>query len=102
MNRANNRFSAILVAMCLILIHGDLQAEEWPGWRGPRGDGTSADTELPTHWTAAGGVKWKTKIPAGGHSSPITWGNRVFVVGAKSNHSSTQLNCDRPVMWSTT
>jgi outer membrane protein assembly factor BamB len=54
-------------------------AEEWPGWRGPRGDGSSAETGLPVHWSAADNVAWKVPLPGVGHSSPIVWGDRVFV-----------------------
>jgi len=54
-------------------------AEEWPAWRGPRGDGTSTETGVPVSWSATENVVWKTPIPAVGHSSPVVWGDRVFV-----------------------
>ena len=53
----------------------------WPGWRGD-GGGVSPETKLPLKWSEAEGVKWKTPIPGAGHSSPIVWGNRVFVTTA--------------------
>jgi hypothetical protein len=53
--------------------------EEWPAWRGPRGDGTSTETDVPVRWNAAEGIAWKVSIPGKGHSSPIVWGDRVFV-----------------------
>jgi hypothetical protein len=58
------------------------QVENWPGWRGPRGDGTSLETGVPTRWNGLTGehIAWKTEIPGSGHSSPIVWGDRVFVV----------------------
>lgn len=58
------------------------QAENWPGWRGPRGDGSSEETKVPVAWSETEHVAWKVKIPYGGHSSPIVFGNRVFLVGA--------------------
>ena len=60
------------------------QAENWPGWRGPRGDGSSDETKVPVTWGEAEHIAWKVKIPYGGHSSPIVLGNRVFLVGAKT------------------
>jgi hypothetical protein len=58
-----------------------LQAENWPGWRGPRGDGSSVSTNLPMNWDGASGenVKWKAAIPGTGHSSPVVYGDRIFV-----------------------
>jgi outer membrane protein assembly factor BamB len=54
-------------------------AEEWPGWRGPRGDGTSLEKDVPLRWSSTQNIAWKTPIPGVGHSSPIVWGDRVFV-----------------------
>ena len=57
-------------------------AENWPQWRGPRLDGTSAETNVPVHWSATSNVLWKTELPGLGHASPIVFGNRVFTVSA--------------------
>lgn len=54
-------------------------AGEWPAWRGPRGDGVSEETNVPVRWSGSENVAWKTAIPGWGHSSPIIWGDRVFV-----------------------
>jgi hypothetical protein len=54
-------------------------AGDWPGFRGPRTDGISAETQLPTHWGPEKNVVWKTKLPGLGASSPIVWQDRVFV-----------------------
>src|SRR5262245_28358325 len=58
-------------------------AENWPGWRGPRGDGTSLETNVPRRWNGETNenVVWKVPVPGTGHSSPIVWEDRVFVVG---------------------
>src|SRR5690349_18735034 len=66
--------------VCLILLSGNtLQAENWPNWRGPRGDGTSLDPAVPTHWSETENIAWKVDVPGLGHASPVVWGNRVFV-----------------------
>jgi outer membrane protein assembly factor BamB len=70
-----NRLSLVL----LVLLTSSVRAENWPGWRGPRGDGTSAEKNLPTEWSTTKNVKWKAKLPSPGNSSPVVWGDRVFV-----------------------
>jgi outer membrane protein assembly factor BamB len=54
----------------------------WPQWRGPGGQGVSAETGLPLEWSATENVRWKTPIPGRGHSSPIVWGQRIFLTTA--------------------
>ncbi|MEW6207106.1 MAG: PQQ-binding-like beta-propeller repeat protein, partial [Acidobacteriota bacterium] len=51
----------------------------WPQWRGPSGSGISNEKNLPTEWSATKNIRWKTRISGRGHSSPIVWGNRVFL-----------------------
>lgn len=57
-------------------------AENWPGWRGPRGDGTSAERNVPSRWNCQTGenLVWKVPLVGGGHASPIVWDSRVFLV----------------------
>ena len=65
--------------LSILVLTSSLAAEDWPGWRGPRRDGTSLEKELPTTWSKDENVAWKTPIPGTGHSSPIIWGDRIFV-----------------------
>jgi len=76
----NYRHSMFTIALVLVTTT-TLQAENWPGWRGPRGDGSSVSTNLPMNWDGASGenVKWKAAIPGTGHSSPVVYGDRIFV-----------------------
>jgi outer membrane protein assembly factor BamB len=60
---------------------GALRAENWPGWRGPRGDGTSLENELPTRWSDTDNVAWRIDVSHAGHASPIVWEDRLFLVG---------------------
>jgi outer membrane protein assembly factor BamB len=57
-------------------------AENWPGWRGPRGDGSSVEQGIPTRWNGETGenIVWKTAVPGVGHASPIVWEDRIFTV----------------------
>jgi outer membrane protein assembly factor BamB len=77
MNRRTNILTIVLVLVTVTA----LNAENWPGWRGPRGDGTSQSTKLPMNWDGSSGenIKWKAPIPGTGHSSPVIYGDRIFV-----------------------
>jgi outer membrane protein assembly factor BamB len=71
-----------LVALSLMLLLVPLaQAENWPGWRGPRGDGSSEAASPPLAWNGKTGDKiaWQAATPGGGHSSPIVWGETLFL-----------------------
>jgi hypothetical protein len=75
---------------------GFSQVENWPAWRGPRGDGTSLDRNVPTQWSATNNVIWKTAAPGEGHSSPIVWGDRIFLTTAiKDTQERCLLGFDR-------
>src|SRR5438132_2628389 len=81
--RSNHHFKAMKrLCYCLAAISSLLRAnaENWPCWRGPRGDGTSLEENVPVHWSAARNVTWKTEVPGLGHASPIVWNERVFLV----------------------
>ena len=51
----------------------------WPQWRGTGGSGISTETGVPLEWSESKNIAWKTAIPGRGHSSPIVWGDRVFL-----------------------
>jgi outer membrane protein assembly factor BamB len=73
---------AASITLTLVLLGASLQARNWPGWRGADGQGVSDEVALPTEWAADRNVAWKAAIPGRGHSSPIVWGNRVFLTTA--------------------
>jgi len=56
----------------------------WPQFRGPGGTGVADDASLPERWSATDNVAWAVEIPGRGWSSPIVWGDRVFVTSAVS------------------
>lgn len=55
------------------------RANDWPAWRGPRADGVADGRTLPIHWSQSENVLWSAKLPGWGTSSPVVYGNRVFV-----------------------
>jgi outer membrane protein assembly factor BamB len=68
---------------CLVFLVSTAFADpNWPQWRGPDGQGVSAETGLPTEWSGTKNVKWKTPIEGRGHSSPIVWGKKIFLTTA--------------------
>src|SRR5215472_8084563 len=63
----------------LIAASGSLDG--WPQWRGPNNDGIAA-SDAPLHWSDTEDIKWKAEIPGRGHSSPVVWGEKIFVTTA--------------------
>src|SRR5258708_5557697 len=88
-------FRLLLAAAILFCAPTFLAAEDWPGWRGPHGDGTSSEQQVPTSWDGAAGKKvlWRSELPGEGHSSPIVFGTRVFVTCAQLETQERVLLC---------
>lgn len=59
-------------------------SENWPQWRGPSLDGTSASAGLPLRWSETENVKWKVRLPSWSGSTPVIWGDRIFVPSPSS------------------
>lgn len=57
-------------------------AENWPAWRGAGGSGISRETNLPLRWSTNENVRWRAALPDRGNSTPIVWGERVFITQA--------------------
>jgi outer membrane protein assembly factor BamB len=84
-----------LFALCAAVVAGSEvspaappeTAAAWPSFRGARAEGIASDQQLPASWNATTGehVKWKARVPGLAHSSPIVWGDRVFVATAVSS-----------------
>ena len=55
---------------------------QWAQWRGPLATGQGIDADPPTEWSEQRNIRWKRAIPGLGHSTPIVWGDRVFVTAA--------------------
>jgi outer membrane protein assembly factor BamB len=70
---------------------GDLGPEAyWPQWRGPSATGVSGTANPPTEWSETRNVRWKREIPGRGSSSPVVWGDRVFVTTAVPTGASVE------------
>jgi hypothetical protein len=70
-------FYVLLIAACFSSTA--LSQTNWPQWRGLNASGVSSETGLPTDWDGSKNIRWKAAIPGRGHSSPIVWGNKIFL-----------------------
>ncbi|MFL3666612.1 MAG: PQQ-binding-like beta-propeller repeat protein [Verrucomicrobiota bacterium] len=81
------------LAVLFFFVAGLIRAENWPGWRGPSGDGVSAGKGIPTKWSSTENIAWKIAIPGEGHSSPIVWGDKVFLTSSLTEKNKRILLC---------
>ena len=59
------------------------EPSHWPQWRGPLGTGAADSAEPPVNWSETENVRWKVPLPGRGHSTPVVWGDRIFVTTAE-------------------
>src|SRR5271163_4674555 len=80
--------SGSLMMICLFSLgadadHGGADGQhDWPQWRGPLGTGVSPKGQPPVEWSETKNIRWKTVLPGKGHSTPIVWGERIFLTTA--------------------
>ena len=70
--------AAVMLAAAL----HDVRGADWPQWRGPNGNGTSAETGLPERWAGAEGALWRLPLPGRAGSTPVVWGETIFLTSA--------------------
>jgi outer membrane protein assembly factor BamB len=73
------------IVAALAALHAAPPPDSWPGFRGPRMDGLAGDAALATRWSKTEHVTWVADVPGRGWSSPIAWGDSVFVTSAISS-----------------
>ena len=67
---------------CFLSLSSSAIADGWPAFRGPTGQGISVDSNLPVHWSETENITWRTPIPGKGWSSPVIWGNQIWMTTA--------------------
>ena len=77
----SRRLHATRLVLACALLPSLLTAQEWSRFRGPNGTGASEATTIPVKWND-GDINWRTQLPGIGHSSPIAWGNKLFLLSA--------------------
>lgn len=70
-----------------------IRADNWPAWRGADGLGITREKNLPVKWSATENVRWKIALPDRGNSSPIVWGNRIFITQALEKEQRLTVMC---------
>lgn len=78
-------------------------ADNWPAWRGPTGQGYCEEKGLPLTWSETENVKWKTPLEVQGNSTPVIWGDKIFLTQANKGGALRSLLCfaraDGKVLW---
>ena len=76
------RSSVAYVALITCGFNSLAQADQWGHWRGPTGNSVALEGHPPTEWSTTKNVKWKVEVPGRGSSSPVVWGQQVFITTA--------------------
>lgn len=80
------------VGLSLMVAAEPVGAQQWTRFRGPNGSGVSDATSIPVSWTPAD-YQWTTKLPGMGHSSPVVWGKRLFLMSADPDDATRYIIC---------
>jgi outer membrane protein assembly factor BamB len=88
-----------MLLSCLICVVGlqstlltSATSQEWTRFRGPNGTGLSPATNLPAKWSEAD-YHWKAALPGQGHSSPVLWGDKIFLMSADTATATRSVLC---------
>ena len=80
-------------------------AKYWPRWRGPSGQGYVAPGKYASTWSQNRNVKWRVPVPGSGNSSPIVWGERIYLTTAQNDGARLSLlafnRADGKQLWET-
>ncbi len=92
----------LLATAAVVLTAGSSNAQEWTRFRGPNGTGVSDATGIPVKWTDKD-HNWKVKLPGTGHSSPVVWGDRIFLTTTDLQNAGNTLRShsvkDGSLLW---
>ena len=87
--------SSIIAIVALFGAMLPVQAGDWSRWRGPSNSGM-AEGSAPLTWSATENIKWTAEIPGRGHSTPVIWGDRLFLTTAVPTESTAAAGGARP------
>ena len=88
-------FVYLVVAMMLVSVQATQARTDgnWPDWRGPTTQGHSDATGLPLHWSETQNIVWKTAVHDLGYSTPVVWGNQIWITTATSKGETLYAMC---------
>ena len=84
---------ALLKLCALALLSLNLYADNWPMWRGTTGVGITTEKHLPLKWSATENITWKIELPYRGNSTPIVWGEKIFLTQPLEEEQERALIC---------
>jgi outer membrane protein assembly factor BamB len=88
----------------MIAVEGDA-ARYWSRWRGPSGQGVVDDAGYPDRWSATDNIVWRTAVPGNGNSSPVVWGDRIFLTTGQTGGRRLSIlafrRSDGELLWET-
>ena len=99
---ALNKATSVVILLILLTSAGAAWAENWPQWRGPRLDGTSAESGLPTRWSRTENLRWRLELPGPAASTPIVWEDRIFLTSTREDGDELLLlavSRDGEILW---
>src|SRR5260370_28235746 len=85
MTRRIDKLASLIALVTLLLVAALSPAGNWPRFRGPNGTGEVDDKNVPLTFDEKDNILWKTAIPGVGHSSPIIWGDSLFLQSASKD-----------------
>src|SRR5262245_24851056 len=95
------RFAGLAAALVSISVTC-VSAQEWTRFRGPNGSGESETSTIPASWTEKD-LNWKVELPGVGHSSPVLWGDKIFLLSADPKDATRYVLClnaaDGSTLW---
>src|SRR5262245_31990065 len=84
---------AIVLVLSSAALPGMALADNWPAWRGPSGQGFCEEKGIPLTWSDKENVKWKIDLEHQGNSTPVIWGDRIFLTQANTDGQQRSLLC---------
>ena len=82
-----------VILTLLLLAASSAHAANWPQWRGPTFNGSTDEENLPSEWSQTENVAWTAKLPGAAASTPIIWGDRLFLSGVDAEKDTLQAMC---------
>lgn len=91
MPAAAMRFVCAIIS--LLMLTASAHAENWPQWRGPENNGISHETGIPAKWSATENIAWKLTLPGQSGSTPVVWGDKIFLSSVAEDNEKLLLLC---------
>ena len=90
--RPHRLFPLLLVVVWPVLVIATCRGENWSQFRGDDGSGTSSESNFPRQWSQEQ-IRWNVELPGVGHSSPVIWGNKLFLTSANEAGTTRYVLC---------